>query len=300
MAFSPDGKSLAFLSDVEKERQLQIYVAPVSGGPARQITKIFGQVSALKWSADGKAIAFLFVARSEQEPGALVAYKPDSGVVEEKIEEQRIAVADIASGRVSEISPCRGGLNGSAESNCVSSRTIRPPSVRERRPREPLAGDFGKLLADRCHRLLRPLAGGRVAHLCGRALPGALPGLPGPGGDRLAGALATGRRRVAVLGDMLELGPIGPALHRERGAALPGRIDVVVAVGTLAKELLEGARTGGLPAASLCHFPDSAAAAAAMGSIVEPGDAVLVKGSRGVRLEVVVDALLARFGVREG
>src|SRR5207245_6274252 len=57
MAFSPDGKSLAFLSDVEKERQLQIYVAPVSGGPARQITKIFGQVSALKWSADGKAIA---------------------------------------------------------------------------------------------------------------------------------------------------------------------------------------------------------------------------------------------------
>jgi len=112
--------------------------------------------------------------------------------------------------------------------------------------------------------------------------------------------MATGRRRVAVLGDMLELGPIGPALHRERGSALPGRVDVVAAVGTLAKELLEGARTGGLPATSLYHFPDSAAAAAAMGSIVEPGDAVLVKGSRGVRLEVVVDALLARFGVREG
>ena len=74
----------------------------------------------------------------------------------------------------------------------------------------------------------------------------------------------------------------------------------MVAVGTLVKELLEGAQKGGLPAPSLYHFPDSAAAAAAMGTIVEPGDAVLVKGSRGVRLEAVVDALLARFGDREG
>ncbi len=112
--------------------------------------------------------------------------------------------------------------------------------------------------------------------------------------------MAPGRRRVAVLGDMLELGPTGPALHRERGATLPGRVDVVVAVGTLAKELLEGARKGGIPAASLHSFPDSAGAAAAIGTIVEPGDAVLVKGSRGVRLEAVVDALLARFGEREG
>ena len=105
MAFSPDGRSLAFLSDAEKERQLQICVAPVSGGPVRQITKTAGQVSALKWSPDGKTIAFLFVAGSDQEPGALVAYKPHSGVVEEKVEEQRIAVADAVSGRVREISP---------------------------------------------------------------------------------------------------------------------------------------------------------------------------------------------------
>jgi len=112
--------------------------------------------------------------------------------------------------------------------------------------------------------------------------------------------MAPGRRRLAVLGDMLELGATGPALHRERGAALPGRVDVVVGVGTLAKEILEGARQAGLAGARLHHFPDSAAAAAALGSIVEPGDGVLVKGSRGVRLEAVVDALLARFGPREG
>jgi len=112
--------------------------------------------------------------------------------------------------------------------------------------------------------------------------------------------MASGRRRVAVLGDMLELGPAGPALHRERGAALAGRVDLVVGVGALAKELLEGARAGGLPAGRLRHFDDSAAAASAIGAIVEPGDAVLVKGSRGVRLEAVVDALGERFGEREG
>src|SRR5206468_4298123 len=68
----------------------------------------------------------------------------------------------------------------------------------------------------------------------------------------------------------------------------------------LGEELLGGARKGGLPAAGLHAFPDSAAAAAAIGTIVEPGDAVLVKGSRGIRLEAVVDALLGRFGEREG
>src|SRR3989442_732322 len=99
---------------------------------------------------------------------------------------------------------------------------------------------------------------------------------------------------------MLELGPTGPALPGGRGAALPGGVDVVVGVGTLVKELLEGARKRGLPATSLHAFADSAAAAAAIGTIVEPGDAVLVKGSRGIRLEAVVDALLGRFGEREG
>jgi dipeptidyl aminopeptidase/acylaminoacyl peptidase len=104
-AWSPDSKRIAFLSDAAKERQLQIYVSPASGGPARRLTGVQGQVGHLKWSPDGKAIAFLFIEGSVQEPGALVAYKPDSGVVEEKIEEQRIAVVDAASGRLRTVSP---------------------------------------------------------------------------------------------------------------------------------------------------------------------------------------------------
>ncbi len=112
-------------------------------------------------------------------------------------------------------------------------------------------------------------------------------------------ALVPGRRRLAVLGDMLELGESGPALHRELGRALGGRLDAVVGIGPLAREIVEGAREAGLPAAALHHFATSAEAVAALQDLVRPGDAVLVKGSRGVRLEAVVDALAARFGEGE-
>jgi UDP-N-acetylmuramoyl-tripeptide--D-alanyl-D-alanine ligase len=112
-------------------------------------------------------------------------------------------------------------------------------------------------------------------------------------------ALVPGRRRVAILGDMLELGPSGPALHRAAGESLAGRVDVVVGVGELARGIVEGAREAGVPAPSLGHFADAAGAVTALGDLVRPGDAVLVKASRGVRLEAVADALLARFGEGE-
>ncbi len=104
-AWSPDGRQLAFLSDAAKEKQLQIYVSPASGGPVRRLTGLQGQLAHLKWSPNGKAIAFLFIEGSAQEPGALVAYKPDSGIVETETPEQRIAVVDAASGRVRAVSP---------------------------------------------------------------------------------------------------------------------------------------------------------------------------------------------------
>jgi len=112
-------------------------------------------------------------------------------------------------------------------------------------------------------------------------------------------SLLPGERRVAVLGDMLELGTSAEALHRERGRALAGRVDVVVGVGPLARAILEGALEAGLPAGSLHHFATAPEAALALPSLVEPGDAVLVKASRGVHLEAAVDALAARFGERE-
>lgn len=105
-------------------------------------------------------------------------------------------------------------------------------------------------------------------------------------------------RRVAFLGDMLELGPAGPDLHVRVGASLAGRVDLLIAVGPLASHIADGARRAGLESEAVREFPDSAAAVAAV-SLLRPADTVLVKGSRGVRMERLVDAIVAHFGARE-
>lgn len=111
--------------------------------------------------------------------------------------------------------------------------------------------------------------------------------------------MAAKGRRVAFLGDMLELGERGPELHREVGREVGGSLGLLVAVGPLARDFLEGAREAGLGKKALVAFPSATEAAEAVAELVKPGDAVLVKGSRGMRLEAVVDALQARFGTGE-
>ena len=99
--------------------------------------------------------------------------------------------------------------------------------------------------------------------------------------------LAGARRRIAVLGEMLELGADGPALHEEVGRALAvgGSVDLVVAVGRGATPIAEGAARAGLRAE---RFIDPASAARWLVDRLEPGDAVLFKASRGAALETVV------------
>jgi UDP-N-acetylmuramoyl-tripeptide--D-alanyl-D-alanine ligase len=111
-------------------------------------------------------------------------------------------------------------------------------------------------------------------------------------------SLARPRRRVAILGDMLELGPSGLELHRAAGERAAACSDLLVAVGPLALAFLEGARPAGMADRALVYFPD-ARAALASALLLEPGDAVLVKGSRGMHLESVVEAIVGRFGDRE-
>ena len=104
-------------------------------------------------------------------------------------------------------------------------------------------------------------------------------------------------RRIAVLGEMLELGEAGALLHRNCGeeAARAG-VGVLVAVGGAnARELADGAVAAGMPAASVHYAENSSQAAEIAAALVKPGDLVLVKGSRGIRTEVVVDRLKAEL-----
>jgi UDP-N-acetylmuramoyl-tripeptide--D-alanyl-D-alanine ligase len=113
---------------------------------------------------------------------------------------------------------------------------------------------------------------------------------------RMVGAMPGHRRRILVAGDMLELGPESPRLHARAGQqAVRAGIDVVVGVGVEARHLVDGAREAGADPRSLHHVLDTNVAGELLASIVEPGDLVLVKGSRGVRLERVLDSLRLAF-----
>lgn len=106
------------------------------------------------------------------------------------------------------------------------------------------------------------------------------------------------RRRVLVMGDMLELGELSAELHHEIGreAARAG-VDALVLVGTYAKAAASGALEGGLAADALTHFDTTEEAARRAGELVHDGDVVLVKGSRGMALERVVGALREQRGL---
>jgi len=104
-------------------------------------------------------------------------------------------------------------------------------------------------------------------------------------------------RRVAVIGEMLELGDLSMALHQECGrVAAASRLSRLLTVGgPSARALGEAAVEAGLAANSVTHFENSTAAAAAVHGQVASGDVVLVKGSRGTRTDVVVERLMAVF-----
>ena len=114
--------------------------------------------------------------------------------------------------------------------------------------------------------------------------------------DVIARSWAT--RRIAVIGEMLELGELSLPLHQESGrAAATSRLWRLVTVGgDPARALGEAAIAAGMPRQSVMHFDTSADAAPAVSSMVTSGDVVLVKGSRGTRTDLVVERLTAVFG----
>jgi UDP-N-acetylmuramyl pentapeptide synthase len=106
--------------------------------------------------------------------------------------------------------------------------------------------------------------------------------------DTLAEVFAS--RRIAVLGDMLELGPISRDAHFDVGRKAAARgIDVLIAVGERAKGIAEAARVSGLSHSQACATTREAALV--LKEMMKPGDAILVKGSRAMNMEAIVDAL---------
>ncbi len=100
------------------------------------------------------------------------------------------------------------------------------------------------------------------------------------------------RQRVAVLGDMLELGHTTQQLHWDVGQFLAGQgLSRLIACGALGHEIAEGARRAGMAEGAIVEVPDAGAAAERVRAIVRQGDVVLVKASRGMKMEQVVQGL---------
>ena len=113
------------------------------------------------------------------------------------------------------------------------------------------------------------------------------------------------RRRVAVLGDMLELGDQASKLHRELGAGtVDAGVDMLLAAGEFAPDVAEGARGAGMPDAGIRIFPDTEDLCAWLRdravTLIPDRAALLVKGSRGMKLERAIEIIEDVAGGRAG
>jgi dipeptidyl aminopeptidase/acylaminoacyl peptidase len=105
VAWSPDSQRIAFLSDATRKGQLQLYVTNAAGGIAKRLTDVKGFLSTPNWSPDGKTIALLFTENATRASGPLVAETPETGEIKDAFFEQRLAMVDLATGKLSQITP---------------------------------------------------------------------------------------------------------------------------------------------------------------------------------------------------
>jgi UDP-N-acetylmuramoyl-tripeptide--D-alanyl-D-alanine ligase len=103
------------------------------------------------------------------------------------------------------------------------------------------------------------------------------------------------KRRIAVLGEMLELGRWSEALHRDVGRYVAeSGIDVLVGIRGEARHLVDAARQAGLAVDAAFFFPDAGPAGEHLRQLARPGDVILLKGSRGTHVEHALERFLAR------
>ena len=116
------------------------------------------------------------------------------------------------------------------------------------------------------------------------------------GPESMAAALAVlsnkPGRKVAILGDMLELGVCAPAEHYRLGRLVAEKADVLLAFGPFSDRTVSGAITGGMPQNLARCFEKRDQLVSAMQRMIKPGDVLLVKGSRGMKMELALDRFL--------
>jgi UDP-N-acetylmuramoyl-tripeptide--D-alanyl-D-alanine ligase len=113
--------------------------------------------------------------------------------------------------------------------------------------------------------------------------------------ETLVNGSAPGSRRIVVAGEMLERGRSEAELHREAGKSIAATgVEILIGVRGLAQEMVTSALANGLNEAYFAE--DSEAAGRMLAEMVRPGDVVLVKGSRGVQTEKVLEHLQLKFG----
>jgi UDP-N-acetylmuramoyl-tripeptide--D-alanyl-D-alanine ligase len=267
------------------------------------------------------------IAAIEKAKGELVEALPSDGVAVLNQDDRRVRrMADRTAARVLSygLSPeAEVGADDIASAGFDGMRfTLRLPPSRSGRPvRLPARiPGFGKLSV---HNALAGAAVGHAAGIDPAVIVGALAG--GWSAEHRAQVLRLGRvtviddsynasppsmiaaldllaglpgRRVAVLGEMLELGKGSATGHREVGTAAAATVDVLVTVGSGAAGIAAGARAAGLDASRILEARDREAALDLLRVRLRDGDVVLVKASRGVELDLLVDGLRAELGPR--
>ena len=99
-------------------------------------------------------------------------------------------------------------------------------------------------------------------------------------------------RRIAVLGDMLELGTRAMAEHYRVGRLAAAAADVILTYGKHSERIITGAVTGGMSTKTAIHYDDQSEMAQALARAARPGDVLLFKGSRGIKMERVMKEFL--------
>jgi UDP-N-acetylmuramoyl-tripeptide--D-alanyl-D-alanine ligase len=106
-------------------------------------------------------------------------------------------------------------------------------------------------------------------------------------------------RKIAVLGDMLELGSAELHGHQVVGGRAAQVVDVLIAVGKRGRWIGEAARDAGLAEKSILFAENNAQAIELLRQVMHEGDMVLIKGSRGIKMEEIVNALAHANGIPE-